>query len=90
METKILKYLDYLKEDTYKMSDEGKMEKQDWELHTDHNINMYKRYTDSVNMENLFDTEKGYRIKHKGKIVGVLNGDIPEEKTKEILDILKK
>jgi hypothetical protein len=89
MGTKIVKYAEYIKEDTYKVGDDGTMEKQDWELHADHNMNMYKRYTDSVNTEDLFDCEKGYRIKYKGKIVGVLSDEISEEKSKKILDILK-
>jgi len=89
---KVVKFHDYItNEDTYKVNDEGKVEKQEWEMYKDWHPSKFKVFnltkkSDTVPFEN---GEYVWVIKRNDVIVGVFSSMIEEVKIEEFFNNLK-
>lgn len=79
-------------EDTYKVNDEGIMEKQEWELYKDWHPSKFTVSNLSKKTEEqlIQNSEFVWIIKKNDIIVSVLSGDISKDILDEFFDNLKK
>ena len=88
----ILKFGEFsnIKENTYKVNDEGEMEKQEWELYEDHYSEKYMEFLETDKTKKLFETDKVWVLKHMDIKVGVFSNEIDADRLKQALEIFRK
>jgi len=89
MENRVKKYDEYIKEQTLKISSDGSVEKQDYELYKDHYSEKYKEFVNSSKTKKLFDSDDVWCLKYKNKKVAIFSTEISEEDIKSFVNKLK-
>lgn len=88
---KIIKFKDFTNEDTYKVNDAGKIEKQEWELYKDWHPLKFK-VLNLTKKGDITPYEKGefvWIIKRNDNIVATLSSELSEEKINSFFELLK-